>query len=98
VKGKYSVNISILRPAGCRSVTAGERSGQVGVEHGQDYLLQCASSRRGGWRTPAKRGSVSNCRQDLTGHRIVSLPELGWETAPGDPNAPDAAEQATALA
>jgi hypothetical protein len=38
------------------------------------------------------------CRQDLTGHRIVSLPELGWETAPGDPNAPDAAEPATALA
>jgi hypothetical protein len=38
------------------------------------------------------------CRQDLAGHRIVSLPELGWETAPGDPNAPDSSERATALA
>jgi hypothetical protein len=38
------------------------------------------------------------CRQDLAGHRIVTLPELGWETAPGDPNAPDEAERATALA
>ena len=38
------------------------------------------------------------CRQDLAGHRIVSLPELGWETAPGDPNAPDASTVATALA
>ncbi len=38
------------------------------------------------------------CRQDLAGHRIVTLPELGWETAPGDPNAPDEAERAAALA
>ena len=28
------------------------------------------------------------CASDLRGNRIVSLPDLGWQTAPGDPNAP----------
>ncbi|GGF07501.1 ATP-binding protein [Aliidongia dinghuensis] len=37
-----------------------------------------------------EQGSIV-CRPDLAGHRIVTLPELGWETAPGDPNAPDTA-------
>jgi uncharacterized protein len=27
------------------------------------------------------------CRNDLRGHRIVALPDLGWETLPGDQNA-----------
>jgi hypothetical protein len=26
------------------------------------------------------------CRPDAAGRRIVALVELGWETAPGDPN------------
>jgi hypothetical protein len=37
-----------------------------------------------------EQGSIV-CRNDLTGHRIVTLPALGHETAPGDPNAPEAA-------
>jgi hypothetical protein len=36
-----------------------------------------------------EQGSIV-CRQDLTGQRIVALPALGHETAPGDPNAPEA--------
>ncbi|HYG89675.1 MAG TPA: ATP-binding protein [Azospirillum sp.] len=28
-------------------------------------------------------------RNDRAGHRIIALPALGWETAPGDPNASD---------
>jgi hypothetical protein len=36
-----------------------------------------------------EQGSIV-CRQDLTGHRIVALPALGRETAPGDPNGPEA--------
>ena len=27
------------------------------------------------------------CRNDIRGHRIVALPDLGWETRAGDPNA-----------
>jgi DNA helicase HerA-like ATPase len=29
------------------------------------------------------------CRNDLRGLRIIALPDLGWETGPGDPNAVD---------
>jgi hypothetical protein len=35
------------------------------------------------------------CRNDPRGLRIIALPDLGWETGPGDPNAveePPAAE------
>ncbi|MFA7431667.1 MAG: hypothetical protein WCZ23_16030, partial [Rhodospirillaceae bacterium] len=28
-------------------------------------------------------------RDDLYGKRIITLPTLGWETAPGDPDRPD---------
>src|SRR5579859_455662 len=44
-----------------------------------------------------EQGSIV-CRQDLAGHRIVTLPELGWETTPGDPNAPDPSERTAELA
>ena len=30
-------------------------------------------------------------RSDRTGRRIITLPGLAWETAPGDPNAPEPA-------
>jgi hypothetical protein len=33
-----------------------------------------------------QRGFVV-CRNDRRGHRIIALPDLGWETGPGDPNA-----------
>jgi len=33
------------------------------------------------------------CRNDLRGHRIVALPDLGWETLPGDQNAYDPEEE-----
>jgi hypothetical protein len=35
-----------------------------------------------------QRGFVVT-RNDRGGNRIIALPGLGWETAPGDPNAAD---------
>ncbi len=32
------------------------------------------------------------CRTDRRGNRLVSFPDLGWETQPGNPNAPEPAE------
>jgi len=29
------------------------------------------------------------CRNDFRNNRIMAFPDLGWETAPGDPNGPD---------
>lgn len=29
------------------------------------------------------------CRNDIRGHRIIALPDLGWETGAGDPNLSD---------
>jgi len=34
------------------------------------------------------RSDLIVTRSDMSGHRVVVLPDLGWETAPGDPNAP----------
>src|SRR3546814_10464875 len=34
-------------------------------------------------------------RNDLRGNRIITLPELGWTTAAGDPGAPDMADAAS---
>jgi hypothetical protein len=34
-----------------------------------------------------QRGHIV-CRTDFRAARIIALPDLGWETAPGDPNAP----------
>lgn len=31
------------------------------------------------------------CRNDFRNNRVMAFPDLGWETAPGDPNGPDAA-------
>ncbi len=36
------------------------------------------------------RGDLVVTRSDMSGQRVAVLPEFGWETAPGDPNAPAA--------
>ena len=36
------------------------------------------------------KGDLVVTRSDMSGNRIAVLPELGWETMPGDPNAPAA--------
>jgi len=36
------------------------------------------------------------CRNDLRGRRVIALPDLGWETAAGDPNAFNEASSAPA--
>lgn len=38
------------------------------------------------------------CRLDGAGRRIVAIPGLAWETAPGDPNAPASAPETAAAA
>ena len=34
------------------------------------------------------KGDLVVTRSDMSGNRVAAVPELGWETAPGDPNAP----------
>jgi uncharacterized protein len=36
-----------------------------------------------------ERDTFISVRQDMKGKRIIALPDLGWETAPGDPRAAD---------
>ena len=35
------------------------------------------------------KGDLIVTRSDMAGNRVVVVPDLGWETAPGDPNAPE---------
>lgn len=40
-----------------------------------------------------QRGLIA-CREDVYGNRIIAIPVLEWETAPGNPEAPDEAQGA----
>ena len=36
------------------------------------------------------KGDLVVTRSDMSGNRVAAVAEFGWETAPGDPNAPRA--------